>query len=304
MNNFNTKFWEWKGLRMAYIQQDSLDDSDTAIVLIHGFGACKEHWRYNIKPLSTHANVYAVDLIGFGESDKPYSHLKDETPSQKSFCYCIDNWAEQVVDFIETNVCNKSIVITGNSIGGVVACQSAKLLEKKDQKAQQLILIDCAQRQIDDKRLSEQPLFRRLSKPLLKTLVRQRWITKLIYRALAKKSIIKKVLEIAYPTKQHVNSEIIDILYSATQSKNADESFRGFINLFDDRLAPDILKTLTTPVHLIWGEKDPWEPVEQAERWVSINCVESINILQKLGHCPHDEGPEIVNTSILKLIQS
>ena len=301
MNDFKTKFWEWKNHRMAYIQQDSSRDSDRAIVLIHGFGACKEHWRSNIKPLSKHTNVYAVDLIGFGESDKPNSHLKDEVPSRSSFCYCIDNWAEQIVDLIENKVSESNVIVIGNSIGAVIACQIGKLLEEKSKDARKLILIDCAQRQIDDKRISEQPPFRQLSKPLLKTLVRQRWITKLIYKALAKKAVIKKVLEIAYPTKANVDSEIVDILYSATQSTNADESFRGFVNLFDDRLAPDILKNLTTPVHLLWGEKDPWEPVEQAQEWVGIDCVESIDIFQKLGHCPHDEAPETVNSKILTL---
>ena len=77
---------------------------------------------------------------------------------------------------------NGKIVLAGNSIGGVVACQTAKNLEDQAKHAEKLILIDCAQREIDDKRLSEQPPFRRLLKPLLKKLVRQRWLTRTLYK--------------------------------------------------------------------------------------------------------------------------
>ena len=298
------QIWTWQKFKTSFVHHPSSDNKNRAIILIHGFGACKEHWRGNIESLSKHGDVYAIDLVSFGESSKPTSHLKDETPSSDSFCYGIEAWARQVTDFIQDNVNTEKIVLAGNSIGGVVACQTAKNLEDQKKQAEKLILIDCAQREIDDKRLSEQPPFRRLSKPLLKKLVRQRWLTRTLYKTLAKKGIIQKVLELAYPTKQNVDEELINVLYRATQDNNADEAFRGFINLFDDLLAPDIMKKLSTPVHLIWGEKDPWEPLAIAETWTSINCVKSIKVLPDLGHCPHDECPQVVNSEITSILQA
>ena len=296
--------WTWQKFKTSFVHHPSSDNKNRAIILIHGFGACKEHWRGNIEILSKHGDVYAIDLVGFGESSKPTSHLKDETPSSDSFCYGIEAWARQVTDFIQDDVNTEKIVLAGNSSGGVVACQTAKNLEDQKKQAEKLILIDCAQREIDDKRLSEQPPFRRLSKPLLKKLVRQRWLTRTLYKTLAKKGIIKKVLELAYPTKQNVDEELINVLYRATQDNNADEAFRGFINLFDDLLAPDIMKKLSTPVHLIWGEKDPWEPLAIAKTWTSIDCVKSIKVLPDLGHCPHDECPQAVNSEITSILQA
>ena len=296
--------WTWNQYSTSFIHCPSVDNDNTSIILIHGFGACKEHWRRNIEILSKHGDVYAMDLVGFGESAKPTSHLKDESPSSGSFCYGIEAWAQQVTDFINQKINAEKIILAGNSIGGVVACQTAKNMEDQGTQVEKLILIDCAQREIDDKRLSEQPPFRRLSKPLLKKLVRQRWLTRGLYRTLAKKGIIKKVLELAYPTKQNVDDELINVLYRATQDKNADEAFRGFINLFDDLLAPDIMKELSTPVHLIWGEKDPWEPLAIAKTWTSIDCVKSIKVLPDLGHCPHDECPQMVNSEITTLLQA
>ena len=296
--------WSWNNLHTSFIHQPSSKVKNSAIILVHGFGACKEHWRGNIESLSECGDVWAIDLVGFGESDKPTSHLKDEIPNSKSFCYGIEAWSQQVTDFINQKVDAQTVFIAGNSIGGVVACQTAKNLEDQGRPAEKLILIDCAQREIDDKRLSEQPPFRRLSKPLLKKLVRQRWLTRTLYKSLAKKGIIKRVLELAYPTKQNVDDELINFLYRATQDNNADEAFRGFINLFDDLLAPDIMKKLSTPVHLIWGEKDPWEPLAIAKTWTSIDCVKSIKVLPDLGHCPHDECPQVVNSEITSILQA
>ena len=44
-----------------------------------------------------------------------------------------------------------------------------------------VVLIDCAQRTMDDKRLDEQSYVMRLTRPLLKSIVRQRWISKILF---------------------------------------------------------------------------------------------------------------------------
>ena len=299
--------WQWKGFSIAYSAKPAAIESNNAIILVHGFGACKEHWRVNIDALANVGHVYALDLIGFGQSAKPSSRLQGELQGDgenANFQYCIASWAQLTRDFIKQFADNKKITLIGNSIGGVVACETARLLETTSEAADKIILIDCAQREIDDKRLSEQPPFRKLSKPLLKKLVRQRWLTNALYRGLAKPGVIKRVLKIAYPTKRNVDQELIDVLYRATQDTNSPESFRGFINLFDDLLAPDILRQLKTPTYLIWGEKDPWEPVEEAKKWQSIDSVKSLQIFAGLGHCPHDESPETINPALISLIKS
>ena len=44
---------------------------ECAILLIHGFGASTDHWRFNIPILSKRYEVHAMDLLGFGKSPKP-----------------------------------------------------------------------------------------------------------------------------------------------------------------------------------------------------------------------------------------
>ena len=61
---------------------------------------------------------------------------------------------------------------------------------------------------------------------------------------------------------------------------------------------------LTVPVDLIWGEKDPWEPLAEAMNWAeTIPTVRSLQVITGAGHCPHDEAPEMVNQQLLRRVQ-
>ncbi len=294
------QFWNWKNYQIAWQVEETSNDSGIAIVLIHGFGACKEHWRFNQKTISSIAPCYALDLIGFGDSSKPNSQISYEKKTYQNFNYCFDNWSQLVYDFCN-EIVKKPVLLIGNSIGGVIALNTSK---KLSQKALGVILIDCAQRTMDDKRLTEQSLLMRFLRPVIKTFVRQRLLSSNIFNIAAKPKFIAKILKVAYPSRNNVDEELIDTLFKPTQSKGAPEAFRGFINLFDDYLAPDLLKEMKTSVHLIWGEKDPWEPVKEAQKWFkTYECIKSLDVISDAGHCPHDEMPEKVNPILIKIIQ-
>ena len=64
-------------------------DKGTPLLLIHGFGASAYHWRYNINELAKTHRVYAIDLLGFGWSDKPLVEYSK-----------YDLWPRQVSTFI------------------------------------------------------------------------------------------------------------------------------------------------------------------------------------------------------------
>ncbi len=294
------ELWEWQGHKVAWKVENHSKNSDIAIVLIHGFGASKEHWRYNQENIGLIAPCYALDLIGFGESSQPKSQLLYENKSPKNFNYCFDNWSQQVFDFCN-NIVKKPVFLIGNSIGGVIALNTSKKLSKQ---CLGIILIDCAQRTMDDKRLAEQSLLMRFLRPLIKTFVRQRFLSSNIFKKAANPTFIERILKIAYPSGNNINKELIDLLLKPTQRVGASEAFRGFINLFDDYLAPDLLKQMKNSVHLIWGEKDPWESVKEAQNWFeTFECVKTLNIISEAGHCPHDEMPEKVNPILKRIIQ-
>lgn len=298
--------WTWQGMEVAFLKKPwvadpTIRDQPSSVVLIHGFGACKEHWRHNVDVLGADRQVYALDLIGFGASAKPRSRLIGE-PENDGWLYSIDSWAAQVRDFVLQHI-EGPVQLVGNSIGGVVALNAARLLEETHEPARQVILIDCAQRALDDKRLVEQPPFRRWGRPALKACVRQRWLTNALFKTLARPGVIRRVLLQAYPSGRNVDDELVNLLLHPALEPGASEAFRGFINLFKDRLAPDLLKTIHTPVAMLWGERDPWEPVDVAIKWQQLETVLSLDVLPGLGHCPHDEDPTLLNSFMARLMQ-
>ena len=309
--------WTWKqadGSTLEVAWQCHADTADVgqnntipAVVLVHGFGASSHHWRHNLPVLGRQTRTYALDLIGFGGSSQPQALLageqaaEDRAKSSQALLYSFDLWGQQVADFCNA-VVQGPVLLVGNSIGGVVALRAAQLL---GDHCRGVVLIDCAQRLMDDKQLATQPAWMAWIRPLLKTLVSQRWLSTALFRNAARPRVIRSVLRQAYPSGKNVDDELVELLYKPTQRPGAAEAFRGFINLFDDHLAPNLLDNLQQPVDLIWGQKDPWEPVTEAQKWAKqFNCIQSLTILSDVGHCPHDESPEKVNEQLRKILEN
>ena len=67
----NQRDWVWRGWQIRYTfmrSESELEQVNPPVILIHGFGAAIEHWRYNIPVLSQQHRVYDLDLLGFGAS--------------------------------------------------------------------------------------------------------------------------------------------------------------------------------------------------------------------------------------------
>ena len=149
---------------------------------------------------------------------------------------------------------------------------------------------------MDDKQLATQPARMAWIRPALKAMVRQRWLSSALFRNAARPAVIRRVLKQAYPSGRNIDADLVDLLFQPTQRDGAAEAFRGFINLFDDYLAPDLMRELPVPVDLIWGENDPWELLEEAQHWAqTIPRIRSLSVIANAGHCPHDEQPDRVN---------
>ena len=295
------KIWKWKEWDISWSSSKlSSNENDLNILLIHGFGASKRHWRHNQDFLGNIYNCYSIDLLGFGESSQPGALLDYESYKENHVKYSFDLWGSQIATFCD-EVIKSPVYLIGNSIGGVVSLKAAEILKDN---CNGVVLIDCAQRTMDDKRLKRTDIFMNLLRPVIKTLVSKRIISNALFERAENPKVIKQILKKAYPSGKNIDQELIEILYQPSQRKNSKEAFRGFINIFDDYLATDFFDKVDAPIQLIWGEKDPWESLNEAKLWKNkYKNIKRLDVIQEAGHCPHDEDPNATNSFINKFIQ-
>ncbi|MFA5670139.1 MAG: alpha/beta hydrolase [Balneolaceae bacterium] len=89
---------------IAYIDEGK---GDKTILLVHGLASNAGFWRYNIKELSKNNRVIAVDLPGYGKSDKG------------DYPYGMDYYAGQIKQFIE-KLSLENVTLVGHSMGGQI----------------------------------------------------------------------------------------------------------------------------------------------------------------------------------------
>ncbi len=106
---YEIKFHSIKNINVATIDEGSSDD---LIILIHGLGSNAKGWIKNIFELSKNNRVIALDLPGYGKSQKGY------------FQYSMDFYAE-IIKQLSEQVSYKSLSLVGHSMGGQIAMVTA-----------------------------------------------------------------------------------------------------------------------------------------------------------------------------------
>src|SRR5258705_4762916 len=107
-------FFHWKHGRVFY-KVSGTHDSAPPLLFIHGVGAGASSfmWRKNFDELAKDFRVYALDLLGFGFSDKP-----------PTASYSADLYVELITDFIR-EVCGYPANVIASSLGAAYAIRVA-----------------------------------------------------------------------------------------------------------------------------------------------------------------------------------
>lgn len=280
------KHWQWQGLPICYQSQGT---EGPAVLLIHGFGASWGHWRKNIPTLSQSCQVYALDLLGFGGSAKP-------TPGEP-LPYTFETWSQQIRDFCH-DVIGQPVFLVGNSIGCVAAMQAA--VDEPD-ICRGVALLNCSIRMLHERRLKLLPWYRQLGAPILQKILSVRWLGHRFFDLIARPKTVRNILLQAYAQPDAVTDELVNLLMAAAKNPGAADVFLAFTRYSQGPLPEELLAQLTCPTLILWGEADPWEPVEDGRRLLAnYDCVDDFIVLKQAGHCPQDEVPAVVNSHLLE----
>ncbi|XP_031499502.1 uncharacterized protein LOC116263848 [Nymphaea colorata] len=286
-------YWTWRGHKVHYVEQGAGDP----IVLIHGFGASAFHWRYNIPELSKKHKVYAVDLLGFGWSEKALIE------------YDATIWSDQVADFL-SEIVKAPAVLVGNSLGGFTALLTAA--QVPDQVRAVALLNSAGQfrnankevrNDVDDE--DESPVEKFMFKPLKEAI--QRLILGVVFWQSKRPSRIRSVLKSVYPNSANVDDYLVESITRPAADPNAGEVYYRLMTRFlmnqTTYTLDAVLSKLSCPILLLWGELDPWVDPAKANKIMDFYPNSSLVTLPA-GHCPHDEVPELANEALVNWLSS
>jgi pimeloyl-ACP methyl ester carboxylesterase len=267
--------WVWQDEVIYYVRAGEPRADRPPLLLVHGFGASTDHWKKNIAGLQADFDVWAIDLLGFGRSAKP------------PITYGSELWRDQLHDFIQ-QVIQRPVVLAGNSLGGYAAlCLAAQ----RPESASGLVLLNSAG-PFSDSLPSSEP------SPLQRTvrwIIRQPWVSWMIFQNLRRKATIRKTLSRIYLDQSAITDELIDDIYRPSCDAGACEVFSSVFKTPQGAKVDELLCELRHPLLLLWGEADPWMRVqERSPRFRQYYPALTEHFLHA-GHCPHDEVPDEVN---------
>ena len=284
--------------------------------LVHGFGASSGHWRRTGPALEAAGHrAFALDLLGFGGSDKPVGHP-----------FSTEDWAQQVADYVRAHAApGAPVVLVGNSIGSLVALAAAARLAEEGggplaagPAVAGVCLLNCAgglnnKGAADDLRVAVfLPLFW-----LIDWLLSIPSVARALFDRFRSRENVAQVLRGVYGDQSAVDDELVELIFRPSEDPGALETFVSVIT-GDPGPRPEALAAALppgVPLLVLWGDADPFTPLggPVGEFFQRKLCAPSdaagrpgarFAEVADCGHCPHDDRSEAVLAELLPWLRA
>ncbi len=269
--------FDYQGVKINYYQAGQ----GPPVMLLHGFGACTYTWRFLAPVLAQDHRVFALDLKGYGLSDKP-----DDGK------YAISDQADMVAAFIRAKDLH-DLVIMGHSMGGGVTLMTySEVREDVPARIKKLVLIDSAGYP------QKMPWFIRLAGiPVLNTLA-----TGLLSPRFATSLVLRK----CYYNKDKITEEQIDTYAYYGSLPGAREA----VSQTARQIVPEDIdavtaryKTIKVPVLIIWGADDDVVPLSVGNNFKRDIPNSELVVLPQCGHIPLEEETQETNRLVANFLE-
>jgi pimeloyl-ACP methyl ester carboxylesterase len=272
------RFFDWGHGRVFY-KTAGRDRPGSPLVFIHGVGAGASSfmWRKNLDDLAQDFRVYALDLLGFGFSDKPAT-----AP------YSADLYVDLISDFIQ-EVAGAPANVVASSVGGAYAIRVA---DEHPALIKSLIL----NAPTGAYNLNSRPgmagaaFYGLLQSPVLGTS---------FYNVMASERSIRDYAgKHLFYDQRRVTDRLVANLYATSHQQGAQHAIAAFLSgyLNTDTLAA--FSRLTQETTLVWGKQDTTSPVEHGLALLRMNPRARFEVFDYCRMLPEQEHPEKFNALV------
>jgi len=264
------KFIDVGGVKIYYVEKGQGEP----ILLLHGFALSTEAWKNQIQEFSKNYRVIAIDLPGFGYSDR-----------SMSINYSRRSQAEFVNRFMEATRITRAVVV-GHSMGGGIAAQLALAHPEKVGK---LVLVDSAGYEKVPERWGA------INIPIFDRFVARFFIMN--------KFAATRLLGKAYFDDKKMTRELVDQFLRPAYVK---DSLQVLIKMTLDQRTEDFpnkIKDIKQSTFILWGREDEIIGAGSAERFHFDIKVSQLVIMPDVGHLPFLERPDQFNAYLTEFLK-
>jgi pimeloyl-ACP methyl ester carboxylesterase len=268
----------WRGHRIAYTARGE----GPPLLLVHGIHAAASsyEWRRNLQSLAAHFRVYALDLLGFGHSDRPATE------------YTADAYVSFLTDFIR-DVPDGPVRLVASSLSAAFAAQCAYRAPSRIEK---LVLV-CP---VGVGRLDAAPT---ISESVAHAALRSPVIGEAIFNALASEASIRYLLETAvFADPRRIDEDLVRQMYATSHRRGARYAPAAFLGGGLNVRIDDAFERLPIPILLVWGAKATHAPAADADRFKGLNPAARVSVAGDSGLLPHEEEAAWFNSTVLEFL--
>ncbi|KAH0955423.1 hypothetical protein HN011_006652 [Eciton burchellii] len=271
-----------KGVKFHYVEAG--DKSKPLVLLLHGFPDCWLSWREQIPCLAEHYRVVAIDLKGFGDSDKPFNKRS----------YKLETLIDELKQFIFTlgvRTCN----VIGHDLGGLLGWYMVAL---HGDLVYKFVAISSPHPNFYWNRVSGN------------SVLDGKWMHFSRLPFLPEIDALKEDLSIINDTFQHLQMSQTEIERNYVEAYkyafSRKEDWTGPINYYRNlpfsKLNIDNGEQIDNKTLLIIGNMDPLVTIENIIQSSEHVEVSRVKVISNAQHFPHQEKPDAVNKAIIKFL--
>lgn len=245
------------------------------IILVHGLMSSTGEWSRNIDVLAKGRQVWAIDLIGFGFSERV-----------KEPHYSVKYYARSLAEFMDAHDIQRASLV-GHSLGGGVALQFA---HDYSERVGRLVLIAPAAYIFG--------YFR-----AVQFAARLPYIPRALAGAMLSNPGLHRVaFRNALGDPARLSEDALAERLRASQVKGTLDALLAMSASPHATDLPEGLDSIRTPTLIVWGDKDMVLPLRHGRRLARELPNAELVVLEGAGHVPNEEYPDIVNGLILNFI--